>query len=1056
MTRSHVDLEQELTRTFPRFEGFTCSEQCDIAQAYLDGDPLDVIGILPTGKGKSLTFLLPTFLWKREAGRALTVVVSPLLALMQDQVDAVERHNSEFGDFRLRVAQLNSSLDVEQRRKVRRSVRDGTVNVLYLGPETLLQPMVFELLADAARDRVLRGLVIDEAHIINQWGDEFRTSFKRMAPIRALLAEAMPPDMKLRTLLLTATMPPAERENVLTSLGIEPSAAALIERKEIRQEHILRVRTANNWDEKYKLLARDARRLAKLGPGIIYCSQRKHCERIAADLNKKGLGRAAHFHGGTAGNKRRDLLQDFQENRIKIMVATCAFGLGVDKPDVRWVLHFAQPGSIDQYYQEIGRGGRDGEPCEALLYYVPADRGQAKRNALKVLTTENFDRRLRALRGSALPVQMDPSVTLWQLMEESTFPPGAKQHRDQRKQDLAAQAHARWNYASLVRAERLGWVRLGPDVLHAVACEGVRGTNAQDLESRAPNLFATGVLDRVRPGKVTMLELGKAASEQNCSPRQLQQEFFDLLYATYLRLPTNQAARHWDTRILIDDLVGRHTRLIEEDEKDRKARQRHGAEKVDDMAAYAKSRSCRRAHFYDTYEYTAPAKGCGSCDVCNKSISLGSSDRRARSVSTRRASKAAKPLEVSGDDEHEFEELSAEDLEGVTATEARDRGLAADIALVTGLTVSTVQRRLDQAHGRTYVSNVFANRWPDEEDEEDEDLGEELDADDLEGVTVSEARDLDLDVDIAAVTGLALSTVWRRLDQAHGRTYVSNVFANRWPDEQDEDEGEDEDLNADDFEGVTAAEARDRDLAADIALVTGLAVSTVQRRLDQAHGRTYVANLFANRWPDEDDEDEGEEKDLDEELDADEFEGVTAAEARDRDLAADIANVTGLSVSTVRRRLKQAHGRTHVTNVFFDHLPFDDEDEEREPSRHDEEIDVDDLGRMSVIDVRDQDMDEILARLTGFTVATVRRRLKQAHGRTQMRNLFAGRWPDFEPLDIDELAIQTVSEALEDDLEKDISVVTGLSLTKVRNCLFNAHSRTYVANAFSRWWPDPE
>lgn len=198
-------LDQQL-RAVPRFRnGFRCDEQAEIALAYHDGQPTDVLGILPTAMGKSLCFLLPTYLWARENGRALTVVVSPLIALMMDMVDGVERHSKDIGDFDLKAAQLNSSVEVAERARIRRSIRDHELNLLFLGPETLVQPWTYEMLADAARAGTLRGLVVDEAHMVIEWGSEFRPDFRRIGPIRKLLQEAAPPDQPLRTLLLTAS-----------------------------------------------------------------------------------------------------------------------------------------------------------------------------------------------------------------------------------------------------------------------------------------------------------------------------------------------------------------------------------------------------------------------------------------------------------------------------------------------------------------------------------------------------------------------------------------------------------------------------------------------------------------------------------------------------------------------------------------------------------------------------------------------------------------------------------------------------------------------------------
>jgi RecQ family ATP-dependent DNA helicase len=610
-----VSLEDELRNAVRRFKkGFTCEEQGRIALAYHEGRPANVLGIMPTGMGKSLCYLLPTYLWARDGGQALTVVVSPLLALMQDQVDAVERHNEDIGAFNLCPAQLNSAISDTERRDVRHAVRNRNINLLLLSPETLVQPWTYEMLTDAARNRTLRGLVIDEAHMIAEWGDQFRPAFKRMGPVRRLLQEAAPRDAPLRTLVLTATLPEKERKEVFRALGIEDEFAT-IEHRRIRAEHYLAVKRFRNHAQKLGDVVKDVKRLRESGPGIIYCARRKHCEEVAELLEGKGLAPAHYFHGGTAPIRRKELLREFRKSPKMIMVATDAFGLGVDKQDVRWVLHFSMPDSIDQYYQEIGRGGRDGRECEALLYYSPADRGIAKRNVLSLLTTEVVDARLRAMRREALTLE-NRRGSILRFVEEETLPDYIEDPDEARDSQASMRAHRVWNYAALVRAEQLGWIKLGPDVLHEVNCTLTPRATLQQVTAIAPTLVKAGLLSGCRPGRVTLLRLGKCAAEKHLDVRRLQQEFFDLMLAGTVCLPDD--GRVWNSRILVEDLAIRHTARLGEDQKHRKDRQKAEALQVDRMAEYARSSRCRRWHFYRAYGYEDlyPRGGCGNCDVC--------------------------------------------------------------------------------------------------------------------------------------------------------------------------------------------------------------------------------------------------------------------------------------------------------------------------------------------------------------------------------------------------------------------------------------------------------
>lgn len=605
-------LKRELRTAVKRFaKGFTCEEQGQIAHAFHAGDPLDVLGILPTGMGKSLCYLLPTYLWKRDHGAALTVVVSPLLALMQDQVDAVSALSGDAGAFKLRAEQLNSSIGEEERRAVRRRIREHQVDLLLVGPETLVQPWTYEMLADAARNRVLRGLVVDEAHMIIEWGDQFRPAFKRIAPVRRLLQEAAPADSPLRTLVLTATLPASEREEVSRALGIV-GPLHTFEHRGIRNEHYLAVKQFPNHGSKLAQLVTDVRRLRKSGPGIIYCARRAHCEEVAGLLAEKGLRPARYFHGGTAGGARRTLLREFRSSKRMIIVATDAFGLGVDKRDVRWVLHFSMPSSIDQYYQEIGRGGRDRKRCEALLYYCPADRGIEKKHARKVLTTDNFDKRLRAMRKDALVLRKARDRVV-RFVEDSALHRDVEDPAATRANPASMRAHRNWNYAVLVRAEENGWLDVGPSVLHSLSCTLAPKAKREQLEERAPLLAKAGLLTRLRVDRPVVLELGKLAARRGLEVRRLQQEVFDLLLAGKVR-----AAGAWKTRVVVDDRATRHTARLPEDAARRTTKQVKEAGQVDALGEYARSRRCRRWHFYRTYGYSDlyPFGGCGNCDIC--------------------------------------------------------------------------------------------------------------------------------------------------------------------------------------------------------------------------------------------------------------------------------------------------------------------------------------------------------------------------------------------------------------------------------------------------------
>lgn len=329
---------------FNQFKG----NQQAIVKSVLDGK--DTFVIMPTGGGKSLCYQLPALLMEGTA-----IIISPLIALMKNQVDSIRGYSQEDN-----VAHfLNSSLNKGQIKKVKQDIVDGTTKLLYIAPETLTKDENLEFFQNTKVSFV----AVDEAHCISEWGHDFRPEYRRIRNMIDIIGGEIP------VIALTATATPKVRADIVKILNMKAENIFLSSFN--RDNLFYEVRPKGKKEQTFKQILQ----LIKLQPnqsGIIYVQSRKAAEELAQVLNVNGI-KSSPYHAGLDAKLRTKAQDDFLMEEIDVICATIAFGMGIDKPDVRFVIHYDMPKSIENYYQETGRAGRDGLEGNCIAFYSYAD-----------------------------------------------------------------------------------------------------------------------------------------------------------------------------------------------------------------------------------------------------------------------------------------------------------------------------------------------------------------------------------------------------------------------------------------------------------------------------------------------------------------------------------------------------------------------------------------------------------------------------------------------------------------------------------------------------------
>src|SRR5215204_1400604 len=524
------------------FDSFRPGQE-EAIRAVLEGR--DTLAVMPTGGGKSLCYQVPALMQE-----SLTVIVSPLISLMKDQVDSLIQSSVAS------AATLHSGLSPEERWEVERRVRTGEIRMLYVAPERL-RSLEFVL---SLRRAGVALFVVDEAHCISEWGHDFRPDYLFLP--RAVRDLGSPP-----VLALTATATPRVRQDILKSLRMREPEVVVTSFN--RSNLTYRVLSAKEKKDKLPLILKVIRN--SLPPGIVYGTTRKECEELAASLKRAGVD-AAHYHAGMDASERSNIQERFMTDELDVVVATVAFGMGIDKPNVRFVIHASVPGSLPAYIQEAGRAGRDGEESECVILYRGADLGRRKRlvtlNAAGANEAESFFRAL-------CQVSNEGRVNL---------PPASLGALGGVEADLAG--------VLLGGLEETGLVSRGYDLWGEVEVRRV-DEEPQGWREEISRVHAA----LPGSGMISLLELSRRAGVR---PVAAQTALFKLM--------ADEVVEALPRGVLVD------IRL--------KSRTRAAYDQIRGVETYATLETCRREHLLRHFGDTQEVAPCAGCDVC-----LGEADR---------------------------------------------------------------------------------------------------------------------------------------------------------------------------------------------------------------------------------------------------------------------------------------------------------------------------------------------------------------------------------------------------------------------------------------------
>lgn len=402
---------------------------------------------LPTGAGKSLCTILPAWYESQggEIAKGTTIVIVPTVALAYDQQKQARRFFGKARGDLFEPVSRTGGTSIDERQDIEQAILDGTLPILYTSPESLIQSNLYYTCLKAARQGLITRLVIDEAHLIETWGADFRPEFQLLSTYRKLLLRESKGNLK--TLLLSATITP-NAFDTLARLFSEKNALTTVQANRLRNEIEYYFNFSQSEGIRCKRVLEALKHLPR--PLILYVTKPEQADSWVNILRTEGYQRVDVFHGGTSSMIRHKLIEDWSADKLDIMVATSAFGLGIDKSHVRTVIHATLPENLDRLYQEVGRGGRDGCRSVSLMCITKDDHGVALSLKPKRLTVEKAYQRWRALLDSA---KNHPEV-------EGVIVVNRDATRKNEPTMQAGEANQEWNFRMLLMMQRAGMIEI--------------------------------------------------------------------------------------------------------------------------------------------------------------------------------------------------------------------------------------------------------------------------------------------------------------------------------------------------------------------------------------------------------------------------------------------------------------------------------------------------------------------------------------------------------------------------------------------------------------------